>query len=90
MICVNELTDQKCNNKQILEQLTILVSPYAPHIAEELWVKLGNEAGSISYAQFPEFNEQHLIESSHDYPISFQRKNALQIGVPIGHEQGTN
>jgi leucyl-tRNA synthetase len=83
MICVNELTDQKCNNKQILEQLTILISPYAPHIAEELWVRLGNEAGSISYAQFPVFNEEHLIESSHDYPISFNGKMRFKLEFPL-------
>lgn len=83
MICVNELTDQKCNNKQILEQLTILVSPYAPHIAEELWVRLGNEAGTISYAKFPEFNEEHLIESSHEYPISFNGKMRFKLEFPL-------
>ncbi|XOV66634.1 MAG: leucine--tRNA ligase [Fluviicola sp.] len=83
MICVNELTDQKCNNKQILEQLTILISPYAPHIAEELWVRLGNEAGTISYAKFPEFNEEHLIESSHEYPISFNGKMRFKLEFPL-------
>ncbi|PWL32423.1 MAG: leucine--tRNA ligase [Fluviicola sp. XM-24bin1] len=83
MICVNELTDQKCNNKQILEQLTILVSPYAPHIAEELWVRLGNEPGTISYAKFPEFNEEHLVESSHEYPISFNGKMRFKLEFPL-------
>ncbi|GAB5416777.1 MAG: leucine--tRNA ligase [Crocinitomicaceae bacterium] len=83
MICVNELTDQKCNNKHILEQLTILISPYAPHIAEELWVRLGNAAGTISQAQFPEFNEEHLVESSHDYPISFNGKMRFKLEFPL-------
>ncbi len=83
MICVNELTDQKCNNKHILEQLTILISPYAPHIAEELWVRLGNEAGTISYAKFPEFNEEHLVESSHEYPISFNGKMRFKLEFPL-------
>ena len=83
MICVNELTDQKCNNKQILEQLTILISPYAPHIAEELWVRLGNAPGTVSYAKFPEFNEEHLIESSHEYPISFNGKMRFKLEFPL-------
>jgi leucyl-tRNA synthetase len=83
MICVNELTDQKCNNKHILEQLTILVSPYAPHIAEELWVRLGHEPGRISYATFPEFNEEHLVESSHEYPISFNGKMRFKLEFPL-------
>jgi len=83
MICVNELTDQKCNNKHILEQLTILISPYAPHIAEELWVRLGNQPGTISYAKFPEFNEEHLIESSHEYPISFNGKMRFKLEFPL-------
>ncbi len=83
MICVNELTDQKCNNKHVLEQLTILVSPYAPHIAEELWVRLGNQAGTISYAKFPEFNEEHLVESSHEYPISFNGKMRFKLEFPL-------
>lgn len=83
MICVNELTDQKCNNKQILEQLTILLSPYAPHICEELWVRLGNESGTISHAKFPEFNEDFLIESSHDYPVSFNGKMRFKLELPL-------
>jgi leucyl-tRNA synthetase len=73
MICVNELTDQKCNSREILEPLTILVSPYAPHIAEELWERLGNE-GSIATAKFPTFEPKHLVESSKEYPVSFNGK----------------
>ncbi len=83
MICVNELTDQKCNNKAILEQLTILVSPYAPHIAEELWVKLGNEPGTISHAKFPEYKEEYMIESSHSYPVSFNGKMRFLLELPL-------
>ncbi len=82
MICVNELSDQKCNNKQILEQLTILLSPYAPHIAEELWVVLGNEAGTISYAKFPEFNEDYLVEANYAYPVSFNGKMRFKLELP--------
>src|SRR5690606_13325472 len=70
MIAVNELTDQKCTSKAVLEQLLILLSPYAPHIAEELWEKLGHTE-SISTAPFPKFDEKYLVESSKNYPISF-------------------
>ena len=82
MICVNELTDHKCNNKAILSDLTVLLSPYAPHIAEELWVKLGNEPGTISYAEFPKFNPYHLVESSHAYPVSFNGKMRFKLELP--------
>ncbi|NRA13233.1 MAG: leucine--tRNA ligase [Crocinitomicaceae bacterium] len=82
MICVNELTDQKCNNKAILQELVVLVSSYAPHIAEELWVKLGNEAGTLSYANFPEFDEANLIEANHSYPVSFNGKMRFKIELP--------
>ena len=60
MICVNELTEQNCNNKEIISELTILLSPYAPHIAEEIWEKLGKNT-SISYAKFPEFKSSHTF-----------------------------
>jgi leucyl-tRNA synthetase len=73
MICVNELTELKCNKRTILEPLAILIAPYAPHIAEELWNKLGH-AESITYATFPECNESYLVETSFSYPISFNGK----------------
>lgn len=82
MICVNELTDQKCNNKQILEELVVLLSSYAPHVCEELWVKLGNEAGTLSYAKFPEFNEANLVEANIHYPVSFNGKMRFKIELP--------
>jgi leucyl-tRNA synthetase len=82
MICVNELTDQKCSNKQILEALLIMLSPYAPHICEELWVKLGNEAGTINFANFPKFDESHLVEANIAYPVSFNGKMRLKIELP--------
>ncbi|MFT6246536.1 MAG: leucyl-tRNA synthetase, partial [Crocinitomicaceae bacterium] len=82
MICVNELTDQKCNNKAILQELVVLISPYAPHVAEELWIKLGNEAGTLSYTTFPEFNEANLIEANHSYPVSFNGKMRFKIDLP--------
>ncbi|MBL7890050.1 MAG: leucine--tRNA ligase [Bacteroidia bacterium] len=73
MICVNELTDLKCNKREILEPLAIIIAPYAPHIAEELWNRLGHSE-SITYASFPECNESYLVESSFNYPVSFNGK----------------
>jgi len=73
MICVNELTELKCNKKEILEPLAIVIAPYAPHIAEELWNQLGH-TDSITYATFPECKEEYLIESSFNYPVSFNGK----------------
>jgi leucyl-tRNA synthetase len=82
MIAVNELTAQKCTSKDILEPLLILISPYAPHIAEELWERLGN-SGSISTAPFPKFDESHLVESSKNYPISFNGKMRFTLELPL-------
>ncbi|MEX0362114.1 MAG: class I tRNA ligase family protein, partial [Allomuricauda sp.] len=82
MICVNELTAQKCKSKAILEPLAILVSPYAPHIAEELWEKLGHQE-SISTAAFPKFDEKHLVENSKEYPISFNGKMRFKLELPL-------
>ncbi|MGC6431933.1 MAG: leucine--tRNA ligase [Jejuia sp.] len=82
MIAVNELTSQKCTSKDILEPLLVLISPYAPHIAEELWEKLGNSE-SISTAPFPEFDESHLVESSKNYPISFNGKMRFTMELPL-------
>ena len=82
MICVNELTEQKCSNKDVLQELVVMISPYAPHIAEELWIKLGNDAGALSYANFPEFNEANLIEANHSYPVSFNGKMRFKIELP--------
>ena len=82
MIAVNELTSQKCTSKEILEPLAVLISPYAPHIAEELWNKLGNET-SISTAPFPVFDAKHLVESSKEYPISFNGKMRFKLDLPM-------
>lgn len=83
MICVNELTEQRCNNREILEAFTLLLSPYAPHLCEELWTLLGNEAGSISNAQFPVFNESYLVEANYNYPISINGKMRTKIELPL-------
>ncbi|WP_040280450.1 leucine--tRNA ligase [Psychroserpens damuponensis] len=82
MIAVNEFTAQKCTSKAILEPFLILLSPYAPHIAEELWHKLGN-ATSISTATFPEFEGKYLVESSKNYPISFNGKMRFTLELPM-------
>ena len=82
MICVNELGQQKCHHKAILEPLALLVSPYAPHIAEELWSLLGNE-GSISKVAFPKFEAGYLVESSKEYPVSFNGKMRFKIELPL-------
>ncbi|KAA1243189.1 leucine--tRNA ligase [Aquimarina sp. RZ0] len=82
MIAVNELTAQKCNAKAVLEPLLVLISPYAPHIAEELWSKLGHQE-SISTASFPEFEEKYLVESTKQYPISFNGKTRFTMELPL-------
>ncbi|WP_421813106.1 class I tRNA ligase family protein [Flagellimonas sp.] len=82
MICVNELTAQKCTSKAILEPLAILVSPYAPHIAEELWSCLGHSE-SIAEAPFPKFEQKYLVESSKEYPISFNGKMRFTLELPL-------
>lgn len=81
MICVNELTAQKCNKRAILEPLLIILAPYAPHIAEELWAKLGNTE-SITYSVFPKYNEVYLVENNHKYPVSFNGKMRFILELP--------
>jgi len=82
MIAVNELTAQKCNSKEVLEPLLVLLSPYAPHIAEELWSKLGHSE-SISTAAFPKFEAKFLVESMKKYPISFNGKMRFTMELPL-------
>ena len=82
MIAVNELTAQKCNNKAVLEQLLILISPYAPHITEELWSKLGHSE-SIATAPFPKFEEKYLVESEKEYPVSFNGRMRFKLNLPL-------
>ena len=85
MICVNELTELKCNKRAILSDLTILVSPYAPHIAEELWslLSMPDKHESITYAQFPECNESYLIENTCKYAVSFNGKLRFVLDLPV-------
>ncbi|MGJ5642662.1 leucine--tRNA ligase [Formosa sp. S-31] len=88
MIAVNEFTAQKCVSKAVLEPFLILLSPYAPHIAEELWQQLGN-AESISEAAFPKFDGSHLVESSKVYPVSFNGKMRfkLELALDLGKDE---
>lgn len=86
MICTNELSDLKCNKRAILEPLSILIAPYAPHLAEELWSLLGHK-DSIVDAAYPEFNEDYLKESSFSYPVSFNGKMRFKIDLPIDMEK---
>ncbi|GJQ07174.1 leucine--tRNA ligase [Capnocytophaga cynodegmi] len=82
MIAVNELQKIKCNKRAILEPMAVLISPYAPHIAEELWEVLGyNE--SISRVPFPTFEEKYLVESTKEYPVSFNGKVRFKIELPL-------
>ena len=82
MIAVNELSSQKCNSKEVLAPLLVLLSPYAPHISEELWSKLGNKE-SISKTSFPKFEEIFLIEDVKKYPISFNGKMRFTLELPL-------
>jgi leucyl-tRNA synthetase len=81
MICVNELSDLKCSKRIILSDLVILISSYAPHIAEELWSLMGNSE-SVSKAAFPVFNQEYLIENTFEYPVSFNGKTRFKLELP--------
>ncbi|PID67577.1 MAG: leucine--tRNA ligase [Flavobacteriia bacterium] len=86
MICVNELSDQKCRNRSILEPLVVLVAPFAPHIAEELWERLGYSE-SISSVDYPLYEEQYLVETTKTYPISFNGKMRFTLDLPLDLSQ---
>jgi leucyl-tRNA synthetase len=86
MICVNELADVKCHKKEILEPLLILLAPYAPHIAEELWSQLGNQ-GLVLDAVYPAFHGKYLVESSKEYPISINGKLRTTLSLALDLEQ---
>ncbi len=86
MICVNELADLKCHKKEVLEKLLILLTPYAPHIAEELWNQLGNEV-TILDATYPTFNPALLVESTKDYPVSINGKLRTNMELALDLDQ---
>ena len=82
MICSNELSSMKSNKRAILEPLLITLAPFAPHIADELWEKLGHKE-SILYASFPQYNEEYLTESSFEYPISINGKVRVKMNFAL-------
>ena len=82
MICINELSALKCNNRLILEKLLVLISPFAPHFAEELWSQIGNTK-SIIDEKYPEFDKKYLIESEKNYPVSFNGKTKFTINLSL-------
>ena len=82
MICVNELADLRCHKKEVLEKILILITPYAPHIAEELWNQLGNE-GSVLDAEYPVFNGKYLVETTKDYPVSVNGKLRSNLSLSL-------
>ncbi|WP_312136357.1 leucine--tRNA ligase [Sphingobacterium sp.] len=87
MICVNELTDLKCNKRKILQDLIIVLESYAPHITEELWSLLGNAPGTISYAEYPKFNPEYLVESEFAYPVSINGKMKMNLPLALDLDQ---
>ncbi len=82
MICINELSALNCNKREVLEPLVVLLSPFAPHIAEELWYALGKTEG-ISLELFPECNEAFLVENSFEYPVAFNGKMRFKESLPL-------
>ena len=78
MICVNELSQQKCRNRELIKTLVVLIAPFAPHIAEELWEQLGGE-GSVCDAQWPAYDEQYLVESSVKMGVAFNGKARFEM-----------
>jgi leucyl-tRNA synthetase len=82
MIATNELSELKANNREVLEPLVRLIAPFAPHLAEELWEKLGG-TGSVTHTTYPMHNESYLIESSKNYPVSFNGKVRFQLELPL-------
>jgi leucyl-tRNA synthetase len=86
MIAVNELTDLKSNKRAILQELVIVLSAYAPHICEELWVLLGNQPGTLSYAPYPKYNAAYMVEDEFSYPISINGKTKTNISISLSLE----
>jgi leucyl-tRNA synthetase len=87
MICINELTDLKCDKRKILKDLVLVLHPYAPHITEELWSLLGNQPGSISEAAYPVFNPEYLVENEFAYPVSINGKTRMNLNIPLSLSQ---
>jgi leucyl-tRNA synthetase len=83
MVCVNELSSLKCQSKTVLQELVVLVSPYAPHIAEELWAALGNAEGTVSKSAFPKWEQQHVVDAVFEYPVQINGKVRISIPFPL-------
>jgi leucyl-tRNA synthetase len=86
MIAVNELSDMKCNKRAVLEKVVVLLSPFAPHLCEELWHLLGNER-SVSFAPFPCYDASLTVEDEVEYPVSFNGKTRFKINLPRSMSQ---
>ncbi|MGO1243006.1 MAG: leucine--tRNA ligase [Sphingobacterium sp.] len=89
MICVNELIDLKCNKRKILQELIVVLQPFAPHITEELWALLGHQPGSISFANYPAFNPDYLIQSEFAYPVSINGKMKMNLSLALDLDKST-
>ena len=87
MICVNELSDLKCNKRKILQEMIIVLAPYAPHITEELWALLGYDAGTLSCASYPVFNPEYLVENEFSYPVSVNGKTRMNLNISLSLTQ---
>lgn len=85
MIAVNELTALKCNKREVLEKLVLILSPFAPHISEELWEKLGHQGG-VSVSNYPTYDESFLVEASHEYPVSINGKVRVKLSFPVDQD----
>jgi leucyl-tRNA synthetase len=88
MICVSELSQQKCHNKELLKNLVILIAPFAPHIAEELWEMMG-ERGSVCDAQWPSWDEQYLVENTIKLGVAFNGKTRFEMEFPADADNAT-
>ncbi len=86
MICVNELTEHKCRKKEILEPLIVLISPFAPHLAEELW-HLCQHTNSVIFAPFPKFNPEYITEDTFECPVSFNGKMRFTLNIPLNSSE---
>ncbi len=86
MICVSDLSSQKCRSRKVLEQILVLLAPFAPHITEQLWHDLGNKT-TICDAQWPEFNEEYLVEDTKTYPVQVNGKVRYNVVVPASATQ---
>jgi leucyl-tRNA synthetase len=83
MIAVNELTDLKCKKQEVLKPLVVLIAPFAPHVADELWEQLGERSGSVHTQQYPLVDESFLVESNFDYPVSFNGKMRFKVNLSL-------